>query len=277
MDDEDYEEKPVKEVGYRKPPEAHQFKKGRSGNPKGRPPRKKKVDLPPGLTPLTANVILAEARRLVAVRDGTKVQHLDTLQALVRALNITGLKGNRRAQVDAIKLARQAEEAAEKAWSGIVDSVVEYKLSWREGFEYYDAKHLPRPDVVPHPDEIVLDHVNRRVVYNGPETASLKADWDRIKKRRDDSAAQAAYMRKRCRDKGSAPGSFARLIVIEDASVKYHDGIFPDEPTRRAPGFNIHDWRRRNGVLAQLERDGWRSFLPPEFREPLDPEGQIQG
>jgi hypothetical protein len=32
------------EVGYRKPPAAFRFKKGVSGNPKGRPPRVRKAD-----------------------------------------------------------------------------------------------------------------------------------------------------------------------------------------------------------------------------------------
>ena len=33
------------DVGYRKPPAAFRFKKGVSGNPKGRPPRVRKVDV----------------------------------------------------------------------------------------------------------------------------------------------------------------------------------------------------------------------------------------
>jgi hypothetical protein len=275
MDDEDYEEKPTSEVGYRKPPKANQFKPGHSGNVKGRPRKKRKVDLPPGLAPLTAEVILAEARRLVPVRDGAKVQDLDTLQALVRALNITGLKGNRRAQVDAIKLARLAEESIEKEWTTLVESVVQYKLMWKEEFAYCDAHGLPRPDIVPHPDDVVLDHVNRTIIFNGPANAVEKAKWDRQKIGRDDHEWEINFTKKWCREEGADLTVFARSIALDEAMIRIHDGILPDEETRRAPGFNIHEWRRRNGVLAQLKRDGWRSFMPPEFREPLDPVGRI--
>ncbi len=275
MDDEDYEEKPVKEVGYRKPPKAHQFRKGQSGNPRGRPRKAKKVNVPPGLAPLTADVILAEARRIVPVRDGGKVQDLDTLQALVRSLNITGLKGNRRALVDAIKLARLAEESNEKDWAALVESVISYKVRWREEFAYCDAHRLPRPEVAPHPDDVVLDHVNRTIIYNGPADMTQKARWDEMKRKRDDHLEEAAYMREWCRDNDAPLTNFARTIAMDEALAKVLDGLFPDEETRRAPGFNIHEWRRANGVKAQLDRDGWMSFMPPQFREPLNPARRI--
>lgn len=271
MDDEDYEEKPVSEVGYRKPPKEHQFKKGQSGNLKGRPRKAKPVYVPPGLAPLTAEVILAEARRIVPVRDGAKVHDLDTLQAMVRSLNVTGLKGNRRALVDAIKLARMAEEAQDKEWTALVDSVLEYKTSWKEEIAYCEINGLPRPDPLPHPDDIALDYVNRLIIYNGPADEKQKADWDRMRKRRNEHAEEAAYMRKWCRDEGVPVTVFAHSIAIDETFVKIMDGLFPDEATRRVPGFKLHEWRRANGVKAQLDREGWRSFMPPAFREAIPP------
>jgi hypothetical protein len=270
MDDEDYEEKPLKEVGYRKPPKAHQFKPGQSGNLKGRPRKKKKVALPPGLAPLTADVILAEARRIVPVRDGAKVQDLDTLQALVRALNITGLKGNRRALVDAIKLARIAEEAAEKEWSALAESVLQYKLNWKEEFAHCRANRLPRPDPVPHPDDVVLDHVNRRIIYNGPQNAAEKAYWDRKLEHRDDLEWENDDFQSYARKEGRGVGHLWNTIELNKAIIKVIDGIYPDPKTRRAPGFNLQEWRRANGIQAQLAREGMRSFYPQRLREWLD-------
>jgi hypothetical protein len=270
MDDEDYEEKPVSEVGYRKPPKEHQFKKGQSGNPKGRPRKAKKALLPPGLTPLTSDIILAEARRIVPVRDGAKVQDLDTLQAMVRSLNVTGLKGNRRALVDGIKLARLAEEAAEKDWAALADSVIQYKQTWKEEIIYCRENHLPEPDPVPHPDDVVLDYVTRRLIYNGPHNQAEKAYWDRKRAYRDDAEWENNEFYSYAREEGQSIDHLWNVIELNKAIIKVIDGIYPDPKTRRAPGFNLPEWRRSNGIQAQLASEGMRSFYSERLKEWLD-------
>ena len=270
MDEEDYEEKPTKQVGYRTPPKAHQFKKGQSGNPKGRPRKAKKVHTPPGLAPLTAEVILAEARRSVPVRDGTNVQDMDTIQAMVRALYFMALKGNRRALVDAIKLTRVAEEVLDREWEALADSVLQYKLNRTEELAYCRAHRLPEPDPVPHPDDVVLDHVNRHIVCNGPRDEAEKAHWDRKRQYREDLKWENDEIQSFVRREGGSIGCLRNTIELNEAIIKVIDGIYPNPETRRAPGFNLHEWRRANGVLAQLRREGMKSFYPERLKAWFD-------
>lgn len=66
------------EVGYKKPPKHGQFKKGQSGNPRGRP-KKKDSEMP--------DARLALARVLneqVAVKDNDKVRSLSKIELVMR-------------------------------------------------------------------------------------------------------------------------------------------------------------------------------------------------
>ena len=75
------------EVGYGRPPRDTRFRKGQSGNPKGRPKGSKNV----------ATVFLEEMRRLVVVREGGKTRRIGKQEALVTSLWNKAIKGDIRA------------------------------------------------------------------------------------------------------------------------------------------------------------------------------------
>ncbi len=78
------------EVGYGKPPAHKQFRRGRSGNPGGRPR---------GMTARRAWALaLKEAYRPVTVREGDKVLTLPAIQAVLRSQVALAAKGNGPAQ-----------------------------------------------------------------------------------------------------------------------------------------------------------------------------------
>ncbi len=73
------------EVGFKKPPKTSQFKKGKSGNPKGRP-RKAVVPLSPAAT---FRKVLSEL--IEVIDDGGRVLPMTRWEALVRTVHTMSL------------------------------------------------------------------------------------------------------------------------------------------------------------------------------------------
>lgn len=92
-------------VGYGKPPKQHQFTKGKSGNPSGRPK---------GLKNLATDVALELAEVLV-VTEGGKQLKVTKRRAMLKALLSKALKGDARAASIFLGLTPAAEHAEQVA------------------------------------------------------------------------------------------------------------------------------------------------------------------
>jgi hypothetical protein len=93
------------DVGYGKPPRHTQFRKGRSGNPGGRPRRREEVERLKALT-------LAEAYRGVVLKreDGVAMPAL-AIEAILRSQIELAMNGDVRAQRDILNAVRAYERA----------------------------------------------------------------------------------------------------------------------------------------------------------------------
>ncbi|WP_170597925.1 DUF5681 domain-containing protein [Ruegeria arenilitoris] len=91
------------EVGYGKPPKATQFKKGRSGNPKGRPKGAKGVN--PSLK--------RELETKITVREGSHEIRISKAEAIAKRFTAGALKGDTKLLMALLKLDTDLFNASE--------------------------------------------------------------------------------------------------------------------------------------------------------------------
>ena len=158
---------------YRKPPVEHQFKKGTSGNPKGRPPKKKAVQ--PGFGALgTADrlsaMALDEAGRPVTVREGDQVSEIPAMQALLRTMFRAAAQGDTKAGRQLLEVIARAESARSENAVGLLQFSHQHIEKYAPIFEKHEREGLDPPDIYPDPDDVIINEATGEVTIDGPKT-----------------------------------------------------------------------------------------------------------
>jgi len=170
--------RPGYEVGYGKPPEATQFRKGKSGNPRGRPKGSKNT-LPALNEERMKAIILEEAYRSITVRDGARNISVPIARAVLRSLAVNAVKGQHRSQRLFAELLSAVETSNKLLNDEWLDAALTYKIEWDRELDrrrVLGITHLPDP--LPHPDHVRIDFRRGTARVVGPSTKEEKAKWD---------------------------------------------------------------------------------------------------
>lgn len=155
-------------VGRGKPPKHTQFKKGQSGNPKGRP-RKPKPETPRFHQLPSEGYLEAEAYRELLLRENGKEITLPATQAILRALVAGAIQGKRLHARDTLRLIRDAEKEKSELHLQRYIRLKDYKREGERILADCKRRGIEPPVLLPHPDDIVLRPATGDAWVNGPE------------------------------------------------------------------------------------------------------------
>ena len=147
-------------VGYRNPPVHTRWRKGQSGNPRGPAPKLRAArggpgDRLPGADEPMRAMILAEAYRMVTFTEGDVEFDLPAGQAVLRAMMVNAVKGNRMAQWRFAQLVQEAERQQKRAQEAL------YNVFERPAFGDRGGARPTRED------DLIYDDRSREMVVRG--------------------------------------------------------------------------------------------------------------
>jgi len=246
-------------VGYGKPPVEHRFKKGRSGNPLGRP-RKSKAAKSPGPNSFGAQpancYLLQEAYRPVVVREGEQTIELPAIQAVFRAMGVAAMKGNRFAQRTIAELVQSVETEDRKLRLEHLETMINYKCEWEKAIERARELGQPEPQPIPHPDDIIIDFRSGEARVCGPFTKEDKVKWDRLLEYRDELQNEVSYFAAAYR-KSRSPDRKARWLEAWMLEQKFYDRINDNLPERYRKDLTDRCWEKGASRAGQQRKAKW--------------------
>ena len=169
------------EIGYAKPPAKSQFKPGQSGNVKGRPRKKPKPSgVPQDWDQRYKDIFLEEAYRTIPIREGDKTIKIPLIQAVVRRMGLDALRGDHKALKMYLGAANKIEDEKSQENLDWLDAILAWKWKCVDELEHCKRHNLVPPEMIPHPDNIILHPKTGLVHVIGPLTKEEMVEFRRF-------------------------------------------------------------------------------------------------
>jgi len=253
------------DIGYGKPPKVGCFRPGESGNPRGRPKKKKDRE-----TKSLAATFVGALEEEVTVTDGAKQVRITRKQLMVRSLVEKSAKGSKRAFRKLITL----RDAVEKHPDGqIVMTMCEITALpgrpqithlkepvWRVNGKDVPVGSEDEPKIVPSFNELIEIELDRQVWVNGPGPRRRMAMRDIIATQFTNAAA------------GGDEGAIELLLkfgILENPDPnqpKVRIKVTPSTPEQYWHYEHRHEWEenyKRAGEPLLESDEQFLSFFPP--------------
>ncbi|MFM5918645.1 MAG: DUF5681 domain-containing protein [Novosphingobium sp.] len=275
-------------IGFGRPPQYAQFRKGTSGNPKGRP---RKIEPPEDLAESKLEAILRRTlNKKFRVSDGSGTKLVPGIEVLLQAQFQSALKGNPHAQRNLLAavaelerrdVERQRADAKERRES--FARIVQWKKTRQQIWDAADKISVEPEQPWPHPDDILIDAETQTYRIRGPMTASDEPLYEYFCVMRDFLLCEVSLALRR--RKGGPDLDSAEM---HDLLATAYDKALPlrwqlgESRARIQLGVEMHTMRELKRAMDQLEQDatywhrlaypsGQKIRISPEFRKWLKP------
>ena len=183
------------EVGYAKPPAQTRFRKGQSGNPRGRP-KGARNKLPALHEERLKDIVLAEAYRDIKVHDGDRQVTVPMAEAIIRSMALKAAKGDHRSQKLFAEMLNRTEASRKSLHDTWLENAFEYKVEWERELKRRERLGITAPEPLPHPDDIEINLNTGTVSFRGPASKEQHAAWVWLAERREAAEEEIQTMRR---------------------------------------------------------------------------------